>query len=335
MNAPLVLRLNALTSPMTDCERMILAEAGCVVWEIEGEDEEEILTYAAAVDAVMIISAYLRRPVVEQMARCKIISRLGTGVDKIDIDAATDCGILVTNIPDFCTDEVADHTLALLLAAARQLSMYDTAMRKGLRPALTHMHRLSTRSLGIVGYGRIGRAVASRAKAFGMTVLVNDPLLTPVGAAADGVTVSTLDDLLPVVDYLCLLCPLLPTTRGMMTLESFRRMKPSAVLVNTGRGELVIEEDLVTALREGSLRFAALDVFADINVFARGGFPTTHPLFTMPNILLTPHVAANSEEALADAPRRGAQAVVDVLSGHWPCYPVNPMVVPWFPIEVT
>jgi len=161
-------------------------------------------------------------------------------------------------------------------------------------------------------------------------VLALDPSLTPELAAQEGVTRADLDTLLAESDYLCPLCPLLPQTRGMLAMPQFRKMKPTAVLVNTGRGELVNEDDLAAALRDGAIRYAALDVFGIVNVFGEEGFSTDHPLFELDNVLLTPHVAAASEEAGADCRRRAAQAVVDVLRGVWPEHTVNPAVTPWF-----
>ena len=324
---PLVVRLNAVTSPMDAVERDILAEVDARVVEIEGATDDEILAAARDADAIMIVSAYLRGPVIAVLNRCRVISRLGTGVDKIDIAAATAKGIYVVNLPDFCTEEVADHTMALLLSAARRLPFFTEAMRQGQQPHdLGGMHRLSTRTLGLIGFGRIGRAVARRAQAFGMRVLACDPALTAEDAAHEGVTSANFDAVLAEADYLAPLCPLTPATRGLLGLPEFRRMKPNAVLVNTGRGELIVEEDLVTALREGSIRFAALDVYAGINVFAEGGFPTDHSLFTLENVLLTPHVAAYSQESSAESHRDGARAVVEVLTGRPPSHPVNPEV---------
>lgn len=327
-----VLRLNAQTFPMLVDERELLAQAGLTIQEIEGDTEEEILAHAAEADAVMIVSAYLRTPVIQRLTRCRIISRLGTGVDKIDIDQATRQGIVVTNLPEFCTDEVADHTLALLLAAARQLNVLESEIRQGRRPHdLAGLHRLSKQTLGLIGFGRIGGAVARRARAFGLKVMACDPKLVPGTADAEGVIAVDLDTVLSRSDYLCLLCPLLPATRAMITIKELKRMKPSSVLINTARGELVNEDDLVTALKEGIIRYAALDVFGGINVFLPDGFATDHPLFSLKNVLLTPHVAALSEESQHESHIGGARAVVEVLSGAWPKHLVNPDVQPWFP----
>lgn len=328
---PRIVRLNALTLPMSAEERQVLTPLRARLVEIEGGDDAEILAACRDADAIMIISAYLHTEVIRALERCRIISRIGTGVDKIDIAEATRKGIIVNNLPDVFTEEVADHTVALLLAAARQLKALDRTMRQGRKPdSIEHFHRLACQTVGIVGLGLIGKAVARRCQAFGLRVLACDPVLTPAAAAAAGVVATDLDTLLAESDYVCLLCPLLPATRGMLALPQFRRMKRTAALVNTGRGELTDEDDLATALRTGLIRYAALDVFGAVNVFAAGGFPTDHPLFGLDNVLLSPHMGAASEESAADCRRRGARAVVDVLEGRWPEHPVNPEVKPWF-----
>ena len=332
-NTPVIVRLNACTSAVGNEERSVLAPLSPQLIEIEGSTDAEILNACRDADAIMVVSAYLRGTVVRELTRCKIISRIGTGVDKIDVDEATRKGIIVNNVPDVFTEEVADHTLALLLAAARQIKFLDRVMRQGRKPqTVAGFHRLAVQTVGIIGFGLIGRAVAKRCKAFGLRVLACDPRLTPECAAQEDVTPADLDTLLAESDYVCPLCPLLPQTRGMLAMPQFRKMKSTAVLVNTGRGELVNEDDLAAALKEGVIRYAALDVFGVVNVFAADGFPTDHALFELDNVLLTPHVAAASEEAAVDCRRRGAQAVVDVLAGRWPEHAVNPNVQPWFAV---
>jgi D-3-phosphoglycerate dehydrogenase / 2-oxoglutarate reductase len=328
-----ITRLNARTVPMCDDERQILAAVPHRLLEVEGGSDDEVLAAAGDADAILIVSAYLHPSVVQALRHCRIISRIGTGVDKIAVDEATRRGIVVNNLPGVFTEEVADHTLALLLAAARQLPRLDRDMRRGRRPGeLDCIHRLAAQTAGIVGFGLIGRAVARRCRAFGLRVLACDPVLTPALAAAEGVTAADLDTVLAESDYLCLLCPLLPSTRGMLAWPQFRRMKRTAVLINTGRGELVHEDDLAAALRQGVIRFAALDVFGMVNVFDVNGFPTTHPLFDVDNVLFTPHCGAASVEGALECRCRAALAVIDVLSGRWPEHPVNPQVQPWFPL---
>ena len=322
---PIIARLNAQTFPMTDTEREILSAIQPEIIELEGSTDEEIMTVAENADAVMILSAYLRAPVIRKMKRLRVISRMGTGTDKIDVAEATKCGIVVANLPDFSTEEVADHTLALILATARSLKFYESCIRKGYKPSSVEgMHRLSVQTLGIIGYGRIGKAVAKRALAFGMKILIYDPFYTPTTDRESNIEAVDLETLLAHSDYVTLLCPLTTNNREMIGMKQLRMMKPTAALINTGRGELINENDLVEALKTGVIQTAALDVFAGINVFNENGFPTTHPFFSVDNIILTPHVSANSEEALTSARNDAAKNVVAVLQGYNPSHTVNP-----------
>ena len=325
-----ILRLNARTFPVFPMEREILAPLDPQLIEIEGETDEEILEHGTRVDAVLIVSAYLHASVIRQMPNLKVIARMGTGVDKIDIPEATRQGVIVTNSPDFSTNEVADHTMALLLASARELKHHEQLCRQGKRPETVEgMHRLATQTLGIVGFGRIGHAVAKRAAAFGMTILVHDPFLKRTMASDINITPVDFDTILEQSDYLALLCPLTDATREMITMKEIRKMKPTVTLLNTARGELFREKDVAEALEKGMIRAAAIDVYGGINVFHQGGFSTDHPYFAIQdNIILTPHVAANSEESLIHSKRDAVESVVDVLSGRCPKYLVNPDVVP-------
>ncbi|MHB9070981.1 MAG: C-terminal binding protein [Sedimentisphaerales bacterium] len=319
-----IVRLNSRTFPITGIESEILAPLNAELVAIEGSTDSEIIVAAQNCDAMMVVSAYVRGPVIESLKRCKIISRMGTGIDKIDIAAAARKKIFVTNCPGMLTNEVADHTMALLLSAARLIRDADIQMRLGKQSLkMKLIGRLAGQNLGIIGFGAIGRAVAIRAQAFGMNILANDPCVSAAFAQSKNARLVDLDTILAESDYLSLLCPLTESTRRMLTLSQFKKMKPTAVLVNTGRGELVDEADMVIALKTGLIRYAALDVFEGINVFREGGFATTHDLFLLDNVLMTPHIAACSKEAMEDVPRISAQAVVDVLTGKKPKYPVN------------
>jgi D-3-phosphoglycerate dehydrogenase len=316
-----VLRINADTFPVKPKERKILS--GMEIIEIEQPEECQ---YLEEIDAVMIVSAYLHAPEIKRLTKCRIIARIGTGTDKIDVNQATEQGIIVTNVPDFATGEVADHTMALLLSAARRLKYYETSMRSGTRPfEVGNIRRLSVQTLGIIGFGHIGCAVAKRAQAFGLRVIVCDPGISLTQANECNVVTVDKETVLAESDYLCLLCPLLPSTRGMLAMPEFRKMKRDAILINTGRGELVNENDLAEALRLGIIAYAGLDVFGVINVFKPEGFNCNHPLFGLNNVQLTPHVAANSREALEEAHTRAAQAVADTLNGKAPAHVINPL----------
>jgi len=332
---PIVARLNAVTFPMIDAERNILSSINADVVELEGATDDEILEVAENADAIMIVSAYLRGTVIRKLSNLKMISRLGTGTDKIDIDEATRLGIVVANLPDFSTEEVADHTLALILASARRLKYFEGCIRGGQRPlSVAGIHRLAVQTLGIIGFGRIGKAVAKRALAFGMKVMACDPTLAIGKNNEWNVEAVDLETILSQSDYLSLLCPLTAGTREIIGMKQLRMMKPTATLINTGRGELVNENDLALAVTTGVIQGAAVDVFSGINVFSENGFSTEHPYFTIEDhLLLTPHVSAASEEALAVARTDGAQAVVDVWNGLYPRHVVNGNVKPKIPLR--
>lgn len=320
--------MNARTYPMSEEEKQILSLIDADIIEIEGGTDEEILTVCRNTDAIMIVSAYLHGVVLKELKNLKVISRIGTGVDKIDVEEATRQGIIVTNLPDFATDEVADHTMALLLSVARQLKYHESVIRKGQRPAmLKDLHRLSVQKLGIVGFGRIGMAVAKRAKSFGMKVLIFDPMVSPEDAYTEGVEKVAFETILKESDYLSLLCPLTPDTKEMIKMEELKKMKQTSVLVNTGRGELINEKDLAEALKTGIIRYAAIDVFGGINLFAESGYSVDHPFFSLDNVLLTPHVSAVSVESMTNSRTEAAKAVVKVLSGKFCVHIVNPKVL--------
>jgi D-3-phosphoglycerate dehydrogenase len=328
-----ILRLNCEAFPVTEGERATLAAIGTVD-EIEGTCRRQLLDLAAACDALVVVGGVVDASLVEVLGRCRVISRMGTGTDRIDVAAATRRGIVVTNVPDFCTAEVADHTMALLLAAARQLAFWQARTRSGqAHVQVDTVHRLATQTLGLVGLGRIGAAVAARARAFGFDLLAVDPAVDDARARQLGVRRVGLDALLAASDYVALLCPLDASTRRLIGAPELRRMKPSAVLINTSRGGLVDEDALAAALRDGRIRHAALDVFDVVDVLDPRGYPTDHPLFQLDNVTLTPHVAAFSVQAFAEVRLRAAAAVGDVLAGVWPAHPVNPEVEPWFDID--
>ncbi|MGV8139659.1 MAG: NAD(P)-dependent oxidoreductase [Mangrovibacterium sp.] len=185
------------------------------------------------------------------------------------------------------------------------------------------MHRLSVQTLGIIGFGRIGKAVAKRATSFGMRVLICDPVVSQEEARNEGCEKVGFEAILKKSDYLSLLCPLNSSTREMIKMKELKKMKRTSVFVNTGRGELINEYDLSEALGTGIIQYAAIDVFGRLNVFAEDGFSVDHSYFSLDNILLTPHIAALSEESMAASRSEGAMAVVDFLSGKSPSHVIN------------
>lgn len=324
-------RLNAVTYPTDESERAELANVGAALVEIEGQQPDEILAAAENCDALLVVSSTIPQSVIENLGKCRVISRLGAGTDKIDVSAATERGIIVANVPDFCLNEQADHTLALLLAFNRRLPYMMQSMREGNWTARSHpgVHRLAGQTLGLIGFGASAQSVAVRAAAFGLRLMawVRNPDKYTSVAAKLGVTLGSMDDVLLNADYVSLHLPLTSETRGILDADRLALMKPTAVLVNTARGALVNETDLVAALKTGRIGGAALDVFDGINVFAQPGPPPSHPFYELDNVIMTPHCAGSSVESSSDSKRRGARNAALVLSGQRPGNVVNPDVL--------
>jgi phosphoglycerate dehydrogenase-like enzyme len=248
----------------------------------------------------------------------QVIARVGVGVDSIDLDAATELGIAVTVTPGANEATVADHTIALMLAVLRRICEHDAAVRRGEWPR-TGRHTpwlLTGMTIGIVGYGQIGRLVATRLRAFGVRTLVTDPIEP---ATAD-VEVMTLRELLAAADIVSLHTPLLQTTRQLIGAREIAAMQPHAILVNTARGGVVDESALVDALAAGRLRGAALDVFDEEP-------PRDRRLLSLENVTLSPHNAGLSVESVAEMTERATASVIDVLSGRTPADLANPGVL--------
>jgi len=275
----------------------------------EAEDCDALLnTYAGPITS----------EVMARMPRCKIIARYGIGVDTIDVAAATAAGIIVTNNPTYCIEEVAEHTMALVLACARKVALYDRLVRakRWEVPPGKPIFRLVGRTLGLVGFGNIARAVAVRAAAFGMRVLYHDPFVTPGQFPAPGEK-RELAAVLGESDFVSLHPPLVPETRGMMNDEAFAQMKPTAVLVNCARGPIVDTAALVRALDAGRIAGCALDTTDPEPL------PDPHPLRGRDNVIMTPHAAWYSEQAMIGLQAGAPAEVRRVLTGEWPVNVVN------------
>lgn len=328
-----IVRLDADLVEVTEQERAILNEAGADIVEVShdvvragGPDLQALLRKC---DALMVNASKVRTHMVQALERCRIISRIGTGVDNIDVEAATAAGIFVTNVPDFCTYEMAEHTMAMLLALARRLHEFDRACREGrwrVRSTM-EMRRVAGRTLGLIGFGRVARAVAVRARSFGLDVKAYHYRYQP-GEIVDGVEMLALDELLSRCDFVSLHTPLTPATRHMIGERELRLMRPDAYLINTSRGAVVDEDALVKALHNGWIAGAAVDVYEGVDVFFGEERAPEHPLFSAPNVIFTPHVAANSVEGAAIVREKAARHVVQALSGRWPDNVINPGVLP-------
>jgi|SRR5438105_1949122 len=308
--------------PNLDPARAVLAEIGATLELATEPTPEAIVRAAAGADALLVTYAKITADTIARMPRCRIISRFGIGVDNVDVPAATEAGIVVTRVPDYCIDEVSDHAMALLLALARKIPLANAQVHAGRweMAAVVPIHRLRGRVLGLAGFGRIPQLVAPKAAAFGLRVVAFDPYVPADVFARAGVEPVGFAELLTISDYISIHTPLVPETHGLFDAEAFRRMKPTACIINTARGPIVDETALARALDAGELAGAALDVMPNEP-------PIASPLFERTNVILTPHTSFYSEESLVELQTKAAQEVVAVLTGRAPRNPVNPDVL--------
>ncbi len=305
--------------PNLDPTMKVLSELNADLKLASATTPEAILDVARDADGVIVCYAKMPGSVIEQLKKCKILARTGIGVDNVDIDTATRCGIVVTNVPEYCEDEVSDHAMAMLLALARKVPFANKGVHAGKweTGSVKPIYRLRGRTLGLVGFGKIPKLVAAKAQAFGLKVLTYDPYLPADAVAKLGARSVSLPELLRESDYVSVHAPLTPETKNMFNADAFRQMKRGALLVNTARGPLVDVEALADALQSGQLAGAALDVL-----------PTEPPpaalrLLQRDDVILTPHTGFYSEESMIDLQRKAAEQVALVLSGKPPRYPVN------------
>jgi D-3-phosphoglycerate dehydrogenase len=305
--------------PNLDPARAVLAKIGAEMRVAEKPASDSITQVARDADALLVTYAKITAEMIRQMSRCRIIARFGIGVDNVDIAAATAASIVVTRVPDYCIDEVSDQTLALLLSLVRKIPFANSRAHAGRweMSAVVPIHRLRGRVLGLVGFGRIPQLVAPKAKAFGLTIVTYDPYVPEEITTAAGVTRVDFAELLNVSDYISIHAPLMPETAGLFNADAFRKMKPTAYLINTARGAIVDETALAHALDAGQLAGAALDVLSQEP-------PTASPLLGRDNVILTPHMSFYSVESLVELQTKAAEEVVRVLSGDLPRSPVNP-----------
>jgi D-3-phosphoglycerate dehydrogenase len=305
--------------PNLDRARAVLSTIGAELRLAEEPKPEAILRVAKDADALLATYAKITADMIRQMTRCRIISRFGIGVDNVDIPAATERGIVVTKVPDYCIDEVSDHAMALLLSAVRKVPLANSMVQAGKweMPAVVPIHRLRGTVLGLVGFGRIPQLVAPKAQAFGMRVVSFDPYIPKDVFERARVESVDFPQLLKISDHISIHAPLLPETQGLFNADAFRQMKPHAYLINTARGPIVDEAALAQALDAGQLAGAALDVMTKEP-------PTGSPLLGRPNVIITPHTSFYSEESLNDLETKAAEEVVRVLKGQAPKNPVNP-----------
>jgi D-3-phosphoglycerate dehydrogenase len=308
-----------------DIERGIIEGAGFEVIPAQCKSEDEVIERGRDVDGVMCQYARVGRKAIEAFTRCRVIARYGTGVDIVDVDAATRRGIQVTNAPsDWCADEVADHAVTLWLAAARKIAHYDRETRAGVWRWQTGapIHRLRGRVFGLLSFGSIARNIAEKVRAFGVEVWAHDPFMPADDVRARGVRPVSFDALVEGSDYLVIQSPLTKETRGLFDEKILQRMKRNAILVNTARGPIVPDRALHRALTEGWIAGAAVDDIEEEPAKVRD-WKASSPLFQLDNLIITPHAAYYSEESIRTVREIASEEVVRVLSGLEPRSPVN------------
>ena len=310
--------------PSPDPERAVLETGGAEVVVAPDGNEATLIELARDADAIMTCFAQVTENVVRAAERCKVIGRFGVGVDNIAVATATELGIAVTYVPDYCVDEVSDHVMALLHAWNRRIVLFDRSVKErgwGSQPLTMRMMRLRGKTIGIVGFGRIGQAVATKARAFGMNVLASDPFIDSSTAESVGGSLVELEQLLGESDFVSLHAPLSDETRNMIGRDELAAMKREAFLINAARGPLIDEEALYHALANGVIAGAGLDVMVD-NVPSQ-----EHPLLALENVIITPHVAFFSQESTLELEQRAAAEVVKVMHGEMPDNLVNSAVL--------
>jgi len=292
--------------------------------------EDEIIAAAGDADALIGVATYqpFSRKVIEALPKCRFIMSMGIGFDKLDVQAASDHGVLAANVPDYCFEEMSDHAMALILACTRKIIKLDKTVKDGgwkaeadpdiQRNIWPTMARLKGQTLGLVGLGRIARALLPKAKGFGMRIIAYDPYLASGVFESLGVEPAGLDELLAQSDIISLHSPLTPETRHLLGAEQFQKMKPSAFLVNTARGGLIDQSALYQALVDGKLAGAALDVTDPEPM------KTDDPLLSLENVIVTAHSAHASIPAFIELLTRPGQEVARVLNGEWPVGLLNP-----------
>jgi D-3-phosphoglycerate dehydrogenase / 2-oxoglutarate reductase len=311
------------TWPSVEPEAAVLAAAGARLLVAETGEEAELVELVAGADAILTCFKHVSPAVVRAGGRLQVIGRYGIGVDNIAVEEATRLGIPVTNVPGYCAHEVAEHVLALILAHERGIARFDQGVRNGdwtLTQGLP-MRRVAGRALGIVGFGRIGQALARKAAALELDLLVHDPSASSDELGAVGARAVALQELAADSDYVSVHVPLTDATRGLVGGEFLRLMKPTAFLVNAARGGIVDQAALLEALREGRIAGAGIDVFEPEQL------PPGHPLLEQASLIATPHVAFYSEESVLELEVKAAENVAAILEGRRPEHVVNPEVL--------
>ena len=299
-------------------ERRMLETIGAELRICQCKTSNDVVKNCADADGILLDLVPMDAQAICALHRCKVINRYGVGYDNVDIPAATAKGIQVTNVPDYCMEDVSDHALALLLSCLRNIALRDRGIRDGQWNIPAKSFRLAGKTLGIIGFGRVARTLARKCSGFGLKkILIYDPYVSSNICKEYQVESVPLKILLQESDFISLHMPVTDETRGMLDSEKISWMKPSAILINTSRGALIDDKALVCALRQHAILAAGLDThnFEPL--------PQDSPYLTLDNVILTDHIAYNTVEGLAELKQKSAQNIIDVLMGRIPQYRVN------------
>ena len=301
------------TFPALEIEESVLKPLGFELVSGQCKTPEALIALVAEADAVITQFAPVNASVIAAMQKAKVIVRYGIGVDNVDLEAARQRGIPVCNVPDYCIDEVADHTLAFMLSVTRQVvqnTLYIREGKWGLATGLDQLRTMRDQTVGIVGFGRIGREVAARLAPFKSRRLVFDPVLNPETIREHGCEAVTLEELLAESDIVSLHCPSSAQTRKLLNAESIRAMKQGAIVINLARGDLIDTPALIAALESGHLAGAGLDVCDPEPI------PADSPLRSMPNVITASHIASASPKSVRTLRLTAARIAAMAVNGE-------------------
>ncbi len=308
---------------------------GAEFFTIPCHTEDELIAATQDADAVLTISVPFTRKVISKLNKCKLIHNIAAGYEDIDVQAATDYGICVSNAGDFNSEAVSEHAMALILACARKLVRLDRAVREGkwapknrmeLGKILPPMFQIRGQTLGIIGFGNVGRHIVPKAKGFELRVITFDPYVPSDVFEKSGVESVTFDNLLRESDFVTVHVALTKESRHLMGAEEFKKMKSTAYFINCARGDIVDEEALCSALTNGYIAGAGLDVVARRGAEREEYLSLDHPLLKLENVILTPHSAGYSEYSRPEMKRRAYEHLGQVFRGEWPTWFINPEV---------
>ncbi len=317
------------TKPGAPLDEIRFKKLGAEYFDVPCKTEEEIISAARYADIVVTFMQPFTRKVIRNLEKCRLIHSIGAGYEGIDIEAATDYSILVSYPGDYCKEEVAEYAMTLILACAKKVTRVDRAVRAGkwlniekpeIRKIRSPIFRLKGQTLGLIGLGRTGQAVVTKADGFGMKVVAYDPYLPANVFEELGVECVSMDQLLSESDFISVHSAVTSSSKAMIGIDEFRKMKPTAYLINTARAEIIDSNALVVALERGYIGGAGLDVVVNEYV------PLDHPLLRFDNVILTGHSAYYSEESTQEMKQRAYEAVAKVLKDEWPEWLLNPQV---------